>query len=136
MLLKRMEKPMNRFGLFIAFVIVFVVTSASLGTAAAAVGTASIVGVVESPSGEIISAAKIELLGSTSSFATTSGKNGRFQFLSLDPGTYVLRTSATQYERTESNPLLLAAGQSLDVTITLQPVSTANISTIGRVTVS
>lgn len=125
---------MNRFAwrFFLIGLIVFVL---GLNAPARAAGTASIVGTVEASPTEVISAAKVELLGATPTMTTTSGKNGRFQFLSLTPGTYVLRVSAQSYETTESNPLALSAGQDLALTVVLQPVTTTNISSLGRVSV-
>jgi len=115
-----------------AMILVFV----TLDSSAYAAGTSSILGTVQASSGEVISGAKVEALGLSQAFATTSGKDGRFQFLQLNPGTYVVRTSAKNYARAESNPLALADGQTLELSVVLQPVTTTNINTLGRVVVA
>src|SRR5579872_403659 len=127
---------MNRFGWFVVFIGVVFLALASFAPAAQAAGSASIVGTVQTSSGDVISAAKVELLGSLATLTTTSAKNGHFQFLSLTPGTYVLRTSKQGYETTDSNPLALQDGQALELSVILQAVSTTNISTLGRVSVT
>lgn len=125
---------MNRFGKITAlFVLVLLVGGVQ---AARAVTTgASIIGTVQTPGADTIDAAKIEALGMSKTYQTLSDKAGRFALKDLVPGTYVLRTSARSYVTTESNPLSLASGETREVRVILQPISTTNINTIGRVSV-
>src|SRR5579872_586512 len=129
---------MIRFGFFFGFIGALSITLASLSTPSLAVtATASLVGTTVSPANEPISGATIQALPTSGSPLTThSGKDGTWQLLDLQPGTYVVRSSKSQYQTTESNPLTLAAGQTLSLVIVLQPVTTTNISTIGHVNVT
>jgi outer membrane receptor protein involved in Fe transport len=127
---------MNRNAWPTALFVLFACSSLVFAPASAAAnGTVSGV-VVDATNGGLISGATVELLGSSAAFKTHSAKDGSFSFTGLVAGTYIVRASAKEYLTASSSQLGLGDGQSLSVEITLQPVTTTNISTIGRVTVT
>jgi len=127
---------MNR-RIWLVALFVFIIAIISSGTTpAAADAGASITGVVASANGGVIQGATVELIGPSGSSKTTSGKDGSFSFTGLPAGTYVLRAGAKLYQTASSPPLVLGAGQTLSLQVSLQPVTTTNISTLGRVTVT
>lgn len=104
--------------------------------ALAASGRASINGIVyDASTGASVAAAKVTLTGSGGTFSTATNATGNFSFSGLGAGTWTLRTTAPLYALTVSPAIALADGQTLDVSVALQPVSTTGITTIGHVAV-
>jgi outer membrane receptor for ferrienterochelin and colicin len=104
---------------------------------AAAASQSSIQGVVyNASSGASVADARITLMGGGAQpSTTTSDVNGAFSFSGLNAGTYFLRTTAPLYQAAQSAPIVVGEGQTVDVSVALAPVSTANITTLGHVTV-
>jgi outer membrane receptor protein involved in Fe transport len=101
-----------------------------------AAGTGSIGGtVVSTANNGPIQGAKVDLSGPGGPFRTQTAKDGSFSFTGLGAGDYVLHVAATLYQTAESAKLALADGQSISLTVALQPATTTNISTLGHVTV-
>lgn len=110
--------------------------AALIAPASAQGGSGSVAGVViNATTGATIAGAKITLNSGSQSFATTSDDHGAFRFSDVPAGGWSLRTTADEYQLNVSSSLLVAVGQELDVAVQLQPVSTTNITTLGKVIV-
>lgn len=106
-------------------------------TAALAAGTAAVSGtVVSATTNAPIAGAKVELVGAGATLTTQSGKDGSFAFTNLAAGTYYVRASAKLYQTAESAPLPVGAGQTLNLQIALQPVTTTVITSLGHIIVT
>jgi len=122
----------------IAISIAFLVIVAFVGTATpgAAATPGKISGtVINVTSGAAVPGAKVELSGAGTTLTATSDANGKFAFDEVQPGTWALRTTALQYVAQDSGAIPLAAGQAIDLTVALQPVTSTDITSLGRVVV-
>lgn len=127
---------MRTFGRCMASAIALMICLFWVHPAFAAATQGSVTGVViDASTGANIAGAKLTLTGSGKSFSTTSDSHGAFGFTNIDPGTWVLRTIAVQYQLSISGELKVTAGKETALSVALQPVSTTNITTLGRVTV-
>ena len=111
-----------------------VLASAAQAQAAGTLGAVSGV-VISGTTGSPVAGASLTLSGGGPSQTTTSDDHGAFAFNNLQPGDWVLRTTAPLYEVNVSGVIAVNAGQTTSLFVTLQPVTTTNITTLGRVTV-
>jgi carboxypeptidase family protein/TonB-dependent receptor-like protein len=119
-----------------AIVIAFLFATLSSAPAFGANGQTTIDGVVYSASsGAPIAGAKLTLAGNGTSYSTTSDATGAFAFTNIQAGTWLLRTTAPLFALTVSSGITVAAGQTVDLSVALQPVTSTNITTLGHVTV-
>jgi outer membrane receptor protein involved in Fe transport len=103
---------------------------------ASAAGTGVISGTVVSATNNApVPSAKVQLISSSATFTTTSGKDGSFSFTGLAADSYYLRVTASLFQPTSSAVLSLGSGQSLSLVVALQPATNTNITTIGHITV-
>jgi hypothetical protein len=81
----------------------------------------TITAAVMDPSGAMIAKAKVEAVNqNTSAIRTgTTSPGGLFDFLSLDPGTYVISAEAEGFARAESKPVVLLARETVRVEVPL-----------------
>jgi len=126
---------MRAFGRMLMSIAVLVVCAAVFSApVAAAPATASLGGVVVNAStGAVVSGAKVELVSGSQTLTTTSNADGAFSFDNVPPGGWALRVTALQYQLNDSGVIPLSAGQSLQLTVALQPVTSTGITTIGHV---
>ena len=89
----------------------------SATTSYAQQGTTAILGEVTDPQGAAINGAKVTAVDSGSGVtrSTTTDEQGRFQFLSLQPGTYTIRVEADGFRAavTEKVEALVSTPQKL-----------------------
>jgi hypothetical protein len=108
---------MKRLGLF-GLALALVVGLAS--GASAQFATGNIYGKVVDESGAVVPGANVALSGATiGSRTTTSGSQGDFRFLNLDPGTYKVRVSLAGFSSQERS-LIVSTGTNVDVTFPLK----------------
>jgi hypothetical protein len=81
----------------------------------------SIGGVVLDPTGAVIPNAKVTVTSETGVRQGTSGPDGRFVFLALEPATYSVKVEAPGFQTAEAKNLLVRLNERANVTITLQP---------------
>ena len=112
----------------------------SATTSYAQQGTASIVGDVTDPTGSTVTAAKVTAVdaGSGVTRSTTTDEQGRFQFLSLQPGTYTIRVEAEGFRAmvTDKVEAIVSTPQKLTIKLELGAVSdtvTVTESTVAPV---
>ncbi len=120
------------------FVAVLAAASAFVFSAQPAqAASATISGLVISSSGSPVAGATVALSsGAGTPLQTTTDKTGSFAFTGLVAGIYSLSTAAQNFQRTVSPPIVIADGEQLtDLAIVLQPISGANISTLGHVVI-
>src|SRR5207248_7440309 len=81
--------------------------------------TSNVQGVVQDPSGAVISKATVTLVntGTQLTKTTTTDEGGNYRFLSLAPGGYKITAEASGYAKSESDITLLTE-QTLGVPIT------------------
>jgi outer membrane receptor protein involved in Fe transport len=116
--------------------IIFAAIATIYTSAPSSAAATSLSGVVYNvSSGAAVSGAKVSLIGNGATSSTTSDPNGSFAFANINPGVYFLRTTAALYQRTDSSPITVNAGQAVVVSVALQPVSTEAITTLGHVSV-
>lgn len=102
----------------------------------AASGQTAISGVVyNAASGAPVAGAKLTLTGGGGTYSTTSDANGTFSFDNISAGTWSVRTTAPLYTLSVSPAIVVAAGQTVDISVALQPVTSTDITTLGHVTV-
>ncbi|HKW44374.1 MAG TPA: TonB-dependent receptor, partial [Candidatus Eremiobacteraceae bacterium] len=116
---------------FIAASVLAFVSPAAAASDAAITGT-----VVNETSGAAIAGARVELLANGTSVVKTTDAQGKFSYTGLSAGTYELRASAKQFLPYDTAPFALAASQTFDLAVFLQPATSASISSLGRVTVT
>jgi outer membrane receptor protein involved in Fe transport len=108
----------------------------SLRTPGAAQTAASISGTVSSSSsGAPIQGARVQVVGAGQTRTVQTAKDGAFRVSGLTPGTYTLSTSALHFQTTASPPFPLAPGEHIDLAVVLEPITSTDITTLGRVTV-
>lgn len=91
--------------------------------------------VYNASSGSPVAGAKLTLTGNGTEHMTTSDATGAFAFSNIAAGTWSLRTTAASYELSVSGAIVANAGQTVSLSVALQPVSSTNITTLGHVTV-
>jgi protocatechuate 3,4-dioxygenase beta subunit len=88
-------------------------TTTLVFTVRAKIGTGSIVGLVRSVSGGAIEGASVRILrGPRVGLARATGKDGRYSFVGLTPGTYVLNVSAPGFQSRQINVPVRAGSSS------------------------
>lgn len=97
--------------------------------------TSNVQGVVQDPSGAVISKATVTLTNQATraSRSTTSDADGNFRFVSLAPGSYKLSVEASGYSRAESTVTLLTE-QNLNVPVTLKVGAVTEAVTVTSAT--
>jgi len=115
--------------------LVVIVCFATLSPSAAAAPGKISGTVINVTSGAAVAGAKVDLTGNGTSFTTASDANGKFAFVNVQAGTWVLRTTALQYVAQDSGVIPLTSGQVIDLTVALQPVTSTDITSLGRVIV-
>jgi hypothetical protein len=81
--------------------------------------TGNVYGTVNDSSGAVLPGATISLTGGTiGARSTTSGSQGDFRFLNLDPGTYTLAVSLTGFSTVKRN-VIVNTGQSVTLSFSL-----------------
>src|SRR5262249_33111421 len=100
-------------------------------------GTAAIVGNVTDPQGAAVSAAKVVLNDPAKGFSreTQADEQGRFQFLSLQPSTYIVRVEAKGFKaaQTERIEALVSTTQKISLKLELGTVTDTVTVTEGSV---
>ncbi len=96
----------------------------------AQVATGNIYGAVIDESGAMLPGVSINLSGATTGArATTSGKEGDFRFLNLDPGTYKLTVTLTGFS-TVNRQVIVTTGGSVNVSFGLKVASVEETVTV------
>ena len=97
--------------------------------------TSNVQGVVQDPSGAVISKATVTLTNQATQAnrSTTSDADGNFRFVSLAPGSYKLAVEASGYSRSESTVTLLTE-QNLNVPVTLKVGAVTEAVTVTSAT--
>jgi len=92
--------------------------------------TGNVYGTVNDSSGAVLPGASITLTGGTiGARSTTSGSQGDFRFLNLDPGTYTLAVSLTGFS-TVKRSVIVNTGQSVTLSFSLGIASVQETVTI------
>ncbi|PYQ20921.1 MAG: hypothetical protein DMF79_09305, partial [Acidobacteria bacterium] len=92
--------------------------------------TGNVYGTVNDSSGAVLPGASITLTGGTiGARSTTSGSQGDFRFLNLDPGTYTLAVSLTGFS-TVKRSVIVTTGQSVTLSFSLGIASVQETVTI------
>jgi len=92
--------------------------------------TGNVYGTVNDSSGAVLSGATVSLTGGTiGARSTTSGSQGDFRFLNLDPGTYTLTVSLTGFSTVKRN-VIVNTGQSVTLSFSLGIASVQETVTI------
>jgi hypothetical protein len=100
----------------------------------AQISTGNIYGKVADESGAMLASATITVTGANiSERTTTSGTNGEYRFLNLDPGDYTLRVAQTGFA-TVQRTVIVSAGVSIDVNFTLKVAAVAETVTVSAET--
>jgi hypothetical protein len=112
---------------FPVLVVLFLIVGVSATTSYAQQGTTSILGEVTDPQGSTVTAAKVTAVdaGTGVTRSTTTDEQGRFQFLSLQPGTYTIRVEADGFRTavTDKVEALVSTPQKLTIKLELGAVS-------------
>src|SRR5712692_883224 len=118
---------MKRLGLFgLALALVLGLASGAWAQFA----TGSIYGKVVDESGAVVPGASVTLTGATiGTRNTTSGSQGDFRFLNLDPGTYKVRVSLAGFS-TQERSLIVNTGTNVDVTFPLKVTTVEETVTV------
>ena len=108
--------------------------AAVVPVASAQISTGSIYGKLVDEQGGVVPGATITLTGATiGARTTTSGSNGEFRFLSLDPSTYTLSVAMTGFATTQRT-VIVSAGVSVDVSFTAKLAGVAETVTVDAET--
>jgi hypothetical protein len=115
-------------GVFLPVVcVLLLIVGVSTPTSYAQQGTTSILGEVTDPQGSTVTGAKVTAVdaGSGVSRSTTTDEQGRFQFLSLQPGTYTVRVEADGFRSavTDKVEAIVSTPQKLTIKLELGAVS-------------
>src|SRR3954471_4112922 len=96
----------------------------------AQLATGNIYGIVTDESGAPLPGAAIQVKGSTGSFSTTSGSDGRFRVLNLAPGDYKVTTTLAGFSTVNRDNVPVATGSSIDLGFTLKVASVEETITV------
>ena len=108
--------------------------AALVPAASAQISTGSIYGKLADEQGGVLPGATITLTGATiGARTTTSGGNGEFRFLSLDPGTYTLSVAMAGFATTQRS-VIVSAGVNVDVSFTARVAGVAETVTVDAET--
>jgi len=112
--LEERDMPLRRFSCLLAF-------ATLLAAPAWAQFTSNMQGVVQDSSGAVVPKASVTLINTATQVTrtTTSDQDGNFRFVSLAPGSYVVKVEASGYQRSESSVTLLTE-QNVNVPVTLK----------------
>jgi len=99
-----------------------VVSMIAISFACAQTGTTSLNGVVTDKTGAAVVSAKIMLVNSGQGFTreTTTGSAGEYQYLALQPGTYLLSVEKTGFRKFEQKNLQLLINSPATVNVALE----------------
>jgi len=111
----------RRSGYFLTSVIVVIFALASFFAGQTA-STGAITGVVLDPSGAVLPGVTVSLIKSDGSEASAfdSDKQGRFAFLSLAPGIYILQASKSEFQPLQRSNLPVAVTETLRLELQMQ----------------
>ena len=73
------------------------------------------------PSGAVVPGAKVMITSTSGTRETTSGPDGSFVILALEPGTYTVKVEVQGFQTAEVKDLLVRLNERANVSITLQP---------------
>jgi hypothetical protein len=108
--------------------------AAVVPVASAQISTGNIYGKLADEQGGVLPGATITLTGATiGARTTTSGSNGEFRFLSLDPGTYTLSVALAGFATTQRS-VIVSAGVNVDVNFTAKVAGVAETVTVDAET--
>ncbi|MBC5825280.1 MAG: TonB-dependent receptor [Candidatus Eremiobacteraeota bacterium] len=96
----------------------------------------SVSGRVTTTAGAPIAGATVELLGGAAARVAKTTKAGVFAFTGVIPGSYTVSTTAREYQKEVSAPFSVTPGNNVDFAVVLQPITTTNITTLGRISVN
>jgi hypothetical protein len=115
------EFPLKRAFLPKFAVALLVCVLAAFGVAAQT-GTTSVHGVVTDKTGASVAAAQVTLVNAEQGFqrSVATGAQGEFEFLALQPGTYVLSAEASGFRKSERRNLQLLVNSPATVNFTLE----------------
>lgn len=97
--------------------------------------TGTISGVVTSASGQNLGAADVSVSGPSTAKAQTSN-DGKFSIPGLTPGIYTLSVSKASFQTANTTDIALIEGQTVTLTVTLQPATFSQLQTIATVSSS
>ena len=86
----------------------------------AQLATGAIYGTVTDESGAALAGANVTLKGGARNVSTTSGTDGRFRFLNLDPATYEVTTSLAGFTTVRREHIVVVTGASVDIVTALK----------------
>ena len=109
--------------------IVFALLLALASPAVAQTDGGSITGSVRDQQGAAVPGSDVSVQGSDATFRFTTGLDGAFRFLNLEPGTYHLTASLSGF-RTVERDLIGAVGRNVDAPIELRIASLAESVTV------
>src|SRR5262245_2899874 len=118
----------------VAFALAFALVAGLSPAAWAQISTGSIYGKVTDEQAAMLPGATVTLTGATTATrTTTSGSNGEFRFLSLDPGTYTVAVALGGFATTQRT-VIVNAGVNVEVTFTSKVASVAETVTVDAET--
>ena len=97
------------------------------------ISTAEISGVVQDPSGGVVSHAQLTLTQTDTGFVrdAVTGDDGAYTFTSLPVGSYVLRVKVSGFAPYEQTGIVLTVGQAATIRVTLTPGSITQTITVA-----
>jgi hypothetical protein len=127
-----MRHPLAVFTVAIAFLGLVTLTAPAVAQSPANGSTGAISGTVTSASGLNIGSAEIVLSGISNADVQTSG-DGTFSIPGLVPGVYSLTVRKASFVSVTRTDVVVAPGDTVEVSLTLQPTSFSQLQDIGRV---
>lgn len=106
-----------------------------VGVEAQSLAKGSIGGVVMDPSGAVVPDAKVTITSASGTRETTSGPEGSFLFLALEPGMYTVKVEVPGFQTAEAKDILVRLNERANISITVQPGAITQIVEVTDVVV-
>lgn len=117
----RVHKPQSTFRRALVKMIALAAISLTLAIVSLAQSTTSVKGTIADENGAKVSGAGVRLSSRTGTqLTTTTDANGAFEFLSLQPGQYLLEVQAQGFATQTSDEIVVERGQTKEVGLTLK----------------
>jgi hypothetical protein len=100
----------------------------------AQLATGTIYGMVTDESNAALAGASVALKGGGGTVSTTSGQDGRFRFLNLDPGTYEVTITLSGFTTVRRENILVTTGSNVDISMALKIATMEESLTVEAVT--
>ena len=89
----------------------------------AQLASGNIYGTVTDESGAPLPGVAVAVKGSTGSFTTTSGSDGRFRVLNLPPGAYKVTTTLAGFSTVSRDNVVVQTGSNVDIPVAMKVAS-------------